>query len=146
LNGYSIHVIYAHTNFRYDVGVFGIEQPTFLSGNKNYKATSNGIGIKVNYLFKPMSGFYTGLDITTGKTEILSKTNGDSDTNHDVAIGTHAGYRFFLFRKKEGFFKRIYLTPWLGISYDYFYDKAKFKDYKEQDISYFATVHIGYRF
>jgi hypothetical protein len=146
LNGYSFHAIYNHNHFRFDTGIFGLEQPDALSGNKNYKAMSSGLGLKVNYLFRAGNSFYAGADIGLGKTKITADATGASDTNHDVNAGVHVGYRVFVFGKKESFLKGFYLTPWVGISYNHFYDKAKFEDYKEDKIGYFATFHVGYRF
>jgi hypothetical protein len=146
LKGYSFHFIYTHNHIRYDAGIFGLEQPKSLSGNKKFKAVSKGVGFKVNYQFKPLNSFYTGVDVGIGKTKVTSNITGDSDTNNDINIGIHVGYKVFPFAKKHNFLKGLYLTPWVGVSYNYFYNTVKFFDYKENPVGYFATVHLGYRF
>jgi hypothetical protein len=146
LKGYSFHLIYTHRHLRYDVGIFGLEQPKSLRTVKNYKAVSNGAGFKINYQFKPLNSFYTGIDVGIGKTKLTSNITGDSDTNNDINIGIHGGYKVFLFSKTHNFLNGIYITPWAGVSYNYFYTIVKFVDYKENPVGYFATLHVGYRF
>jgi len=146
LKGYSIHGIYNYKHLRFDLGYYGIETPGKLTGNENYNIKSTGFGIKANYLIKKVNGFYTGIDL--GYCESIATENESklNDTGHNISLGTHIGYRIFLFPLQKNVLNGLYLTPWAGISYNHVYDKIKFENYKDSKFGYFATFHIGYRF
>jgi hypothetical protein len=65
-----------------------------------------------------------------------------------VGIGVDAGYRFFFWKDQNGSPAGLYLMPWVSIGYDVYQEKINIieKDYKQQPVSLFPTVHIGYRF
>jgi hypothetical protein len=50
LNGYSVHGIYVFNKTRFDIGVFGIEQPEGFDGNDGFKVKIQGVGAKINCL------------------------------------------------------------------------------------------------
>lgn len=146
LNGYSVHGIYNHNHFRFDLGYYGIETPGKLTGNEKYNIRSTGFGIKANYMIKKVNGFYAGVDLGYGETLATENETKLKDTGHTLSIGTHVGYRIFIFPHHRNALNGLYLTPWAGISYNHVYDKIKFTNYKDSKLGYFATFHIGYRF
>jgi hypothetical protein len=146
LKGYSVHGVYNLNHFRFDLGVFAIETPGSLIGNKGYEIRSSGYGLKVNYMFDKVNGLYAGLDFGYGEVKATNSESSAADTGHNVSLGAHLGYRIFLFPKSENALQGIYLTPWAGVGYNHFYDEIKFNDYKDNRLGYFATFHIGYRF
>lgn len=145
LKGYSFHRIQVVNRFRFDAGIFGIEQPSTITGNKGYTTMTRGFGLKVNYLFSGVRGLYAGLDCGYAANNVKEIEGGKMDKGHNLSFGAHAGYRVFLFPDKKNYLSGLYVTPWAGISYNYIYDKVKFAGYKESNMGFFATLHIGYR-
>lgn len=146
MKGYSVHGIYNHKHIRFDLGVFGIEQPGSITGNRDFEVMTRGFGLKVNYLVKSSKGLYAGLDAGYAANDVTLKMNLQNDKGHNLSLGAHAGYRFFIFPQNNRFLSGLYITPWAGISYNYIYDNVKLSGYKEGNIGYFVTLHIGYRF
>lgn len=146
LNGYSIHGIYNLEHYRIDLGVYGIEQPSSIVGNKDFKVKTTGFGLKFNYLIKKVNGFYVGIDAGYAANDIENKETKQKDISHNISIGAHLGYRLFLFPKSKSSINGIYLSPWAGAGYYFIYDKVKLSDYEERSLSYFFTLHLGYRF
>ena len=146
LHGYSVHGIYNHKHLRFDAGIFGIEQPAAITGKKDFKVITRGFGLKVNYMIKKVNGMYAGLDLGYAANEVTFKESDRTDTGHNLSLGAHAGYRFFMFPQKANALGGIYLTPWAGISYNHVYDAVKLDNYKERALGFFATFHLGYRF
>lgn len=146
MKGYSVHGIYNHNHFRYDLGVYGIETPGKLTGNKDYQIRNTGFGLKANYMIGKVNGLYAGIDAGYGQTKATQNESKLSDLGHNISIGTHVGYRLFLFPNSRGPVSGIYLTPWAGISYNHTYDKIQLPGYKDSKLGYFATFHVGYRF
>ncbi|MBS1636143.1 MAG: hypothetical protein JST26_09520 [Bacteroidetes bacterium] len=146
LKGYSVHGIYNHNHFRFDLGFYGIETPGELTGNKGFTVRNSGFGLKANYMFRKVNGFYGGVDLGYGKTIATETESNLKDTGHNISVGTHIGYRFFLFPRQHNALHGLYLTPWAGISYNYAHDAITLGNYKESSLGYFATFHVGYRF
>lgn len=146
LNGYSVHGVYNHNHLRFDAGIFGIEQPASLTGKKDFKVMTRGFGLKVNYLIKKVNGAYAGVDFGYATNEVTLKEDGQKDTGHNLSVGAHLGYRFFLFPRQKNLLQGFYLTPWAGISYNHVYDKVNLRNYEEGNLGFFATFHLGYRF
>jgi hypothetical protein len=146
LKGYSVHGIYNHNHLRFDLGYFGIEIPGEWIGNENYTIRNTGFGLKINYMLKKVNGLYSGIDFGYGETTATENESKLQDKGHNLSLGTHLGYRIFLFPNQKNALNGLYLTPWAGISYNHVYDKIKFENYKNSKLGYFATFHIGYRF
>ncbi len=146
LNGYSVHGVYNHDHLRFDLGVFGIEQPASLTGKKDFKVMTRGYGLKVNYLIKRVNGAYAGIDFGYAANEVTARETAEKDTGHNLSAGAHLGYRFFLFPRQKNMLNGFYLTPWAGISYNHVYDKVRLNNYEEGNLGFFATFHLGYRF
>ncbi len=146
MKGYSVHGVYNMQRLRFDLGVFGIEQPGSITGNKNFNVMTRGFGLKVNYLITGVKGLYAGADLGYAANDVSIKESTVKDMGHNLSAGVHAGYRFFLFPHNKSFLSGLYITPWAGVSYNHVYDKVKLAGYKEGNTGYFATLHIGYRF
>lgn len=149
LKGYSVHGVYHSAGrWSYDLGIFGIEEPEFYSDNKDFKIKHNGAGIKVHYHLHGIDtkGFYVGLGSSYSKTEATEKESKIKNSGSALDLGMHGGYRFFMFKNNNG--KGLYLTPWISLDYHLYQDKIKFEkvDFKQNSLSVFPTVHVGYRF
>lgn len=148
LKGYSAHGIYQANHFRYDLGVFGIEQPESYHGNKGYSLMSRGVGAKVTYLIKGIPGFYTGLGSGLAFHEAKNTTSLEKAHGTSASIGIILGYRLFFKNVKSPDLKGLYLTPWASFDYNYHFKKIAFEnyDFNMKTFSIFPTIHIGYRF
>lgn len=148
LKGYSVHVIYQVNKFSFDAGIFGIQPPEGFTGNKGFLEKMNGAGIKAHYHFSGIKGWFTGLSAGYSSMDIKHKASGSSDTGKSVGIGADAGYRFFFWKDQNGRPTGLYLMPWVSIGYDVYQEKINIieKEYKQQPVSFFPTIHIGYRF
>lgn len=146
MKGYSVHLVQNLRRFRIDAGVFGIEQPAAITGNKGFSTMTRGFGVKLNYLLQGVRGFYTGVDAGYAANSVREIATGAADKGHNLSFGAHAGYRWFLFAQHKNMLSGLYITPWAGMSYNYVYDAVSLRSYKEGNIGYFATVHIGFRF
>jgi hypothetical protein len=146
LKGYSFHAIYNHNHFRYDAGFFGLENPAIFTGNTGFTTKTTGFGVKADYMFKRTNGVYAGLDAGYLSNGITEKETGKSNASKSIVVGTHIGYRLFLFPGKSNALSGLYLSPWTSLGYNYTYEKSGFNTYKEKPVAVFATVHVGYRF
>ena len=148
LNGYSVHGIYQTGRMRFDAGVYGVEVPESFQSSKGFKLKNQGLGVKVNYLLQGIQGFYAGIGLGYSKLEATRRESGEKAEGNSIGAGVDIGYRLFLAKEKEGTRKGLYLTPWLGINYNFYPDKIKFTDreYKQKPFELFPTVHLGYRF
>lgn len=145
MKGYSVHGIYNHHRLRFDLGVFGIEQPGNITGNTNFTTMTRGFGLKTNYLITGVKGLYAGIDAGYAANNVTQKESEINDVGHNLSFGAHMGYRIFPFSKTGNTLSHFYITPWAGISYNQVYDAVNLSGYKEGNIGYFATFHIGYR-
>ena len=148
LKGYSAHGIYQHNHYRYDLGVFGIEQPESYHGNKGYSLMSLGFGTKVTYLIKGIPGFYTGLGSGIAFHEAQNTTTNEKADGASASIGVILGYRLFFKNVKSPDLKGFYITPWASFDYNYHFRKIDFAnyDFEMKTFSIFPTIHLGYRF
>lgn len=148
MNGHSVHAIYQYGRFRFDAGSYGIEVPEGFQQNDGFKLKNEGFGVKANYLLQGVNGFYSGLGIGYSDLEATDKQTGERRTGNSIGIGVDLGYRLFFKKEKDGDRNGLYLTPWVGINYNFFPDQIKFtsKEYKQEPLEFFPTVHIGYRF
>lgn len=149
LNGYSVHGVYQPVGrLSFDAGIFGIEEPAFYSDNKDFKTMHRGVGVKIHYHINGFTtkGLYVGLGSGYSTTEATHKESKAKVKGHRLDAGIHAGYRFFMFKNNNG--KGLYLTPWVSLDYQLYQDKIHFEQaaYKQNNLSVFPTVHIGYRF
>lgn len=148
LKGYSLHGIYQVNHFRYDLGVFGIQQPESYHGNKGYSLMSRGFGAKASYLIKGIPGFYTGLSTGMAFHESQNTTSLEKTHGRSASIGIILGYRLFFKNSKSPDLKGLYITPWASFDYNYHFNKMAFGGYnfRMKTFSIFPTIHIGYRF
>ena len=148
LKGYSIHGVYQPIGkWSFDAGIFGIEEPEFYLDNNRFTVSHKGFGAKVHYhLRENTKGFYVGLGSDYARTKAVLKENKAAASGDAWNAGFHAGYRFFMFKNNGG--KGLYLTPWVSLNYQLLSDKLNFEqaDFKQNKLSVFPTVHVGYRF
>jgi hypothetical protein len=148
LDGHSLHVIYHTGRWRFDAGSYGIKVPEGLQANKGYRLRNEGFGVKANYLLQGLNGFYTGIGIGYSDLEATFKETGEKKKGNSIGAGVNVGYRVFINKEKEGNRKGLYLTPWVGINYNFYPKEIEFsnREYKQEAVEFFPTVHIGYRF
>ncbi|HYK76801.1 MAG TPA: hypothetical protein VEV16_07480 [Daejeonella sp.] len=148
LNGYSIHGIYQIKRIRLDAGVYGIQVPEGFQSNKGYKLRNEGFGLKAQYLFNGINGFYAGVDAGYGKLRANLQETNEQASGTSISTGVNVGYKLFLQKDKQGNPNGFYLNPWMGLSYNFYPNEVKFanRNYKNDHLGFFPTVHVGYRF
>ncbi|MVT09098.1 hypothetical protein [Chitinophaga tropicalis] len=147
LKGYSVHLGYQKNSFRYDVGIFGIEVPKFLSENDDFKEYSRGFGLKVDYTGKEARGWFIGAQSDYTFERATYKKNGHKEKGTTLSAGIRGGYRImFSGKNRDG--KGFYITPWIGIDKVFQIDEIVFEEhsYENQSFRIFPTVHLGWRF
>lgn len=148
LKGYSLHGIYQVNHLRYDLGIFGIEQPESYHGNDGYSLMSRGFGAKATYLLKGIPGFYTGLGAGLAFHTAKNDASLDKAKGTSASLGVIIGYRLFFKNVKSPDLRGLYVTPWVSFDYNHPLKKIAFDNYnfKMKNFSIFPTIHIGYRF
>jgi len=151
LKGYSAHLGYQTGHFRWDVGVYGVEVPSFFSGYDNFDIRSNGAGIKLDYLFQKRKGLLVGIESNISRERVSPKSNDDKDLTKrftNVSLGMRVGYRWMLGSKKNDY-KGLYIFPWvsfLSVNLNPQSAIIQGEEYKQKTFSIFPTVHFGYSF
>jgi len=154
LHGYSVHLGYQSGHLRWDLGAYGAEEPSFFSGYDNFKIRSNGVGIKMDYLFHKRKGLLLGIESDISKEKVSSKSNDasvegiDSKTFTNVSVAMRVGYRIML-GKKDNDYRGFYIFPWVSfLSFNLNPQSAIIKgsSYEQKTLSFFPTVHVGYSF
>lgn len=148
LKGYSLHGIYVHNRIRTDLGVFGIVQPQEYSGNKGFEVKTKGVGLKVNYLLNQKQTWFSGIGLGYSNNNIRLLKAIETQSEKIVSVGFHLGYRWFMFKNTGNTFKNLYLAPWFSIDYNRPLNRVYFENqnYKQRAVSFFPTLHIGYKF
>lgn len=140
MKGYSLHAGNYFSLTKADIGVFGLEIPQSVHGNKDFTVTMTGFGAKFHYTGGTEGGWFAGLG--GGYTKKTYSVSGGSTSKNSFSLGIEVGYRYQF--KDTG----LYLQPWLGIDHA-FSDKKLIvngKIFEESEISFFPTVHIGWKF
>jgi len=147
LKGYSLHIGYQKNKFRYDVGIFGVETPKWISSNKDFKERSNGFGLKMDYVGAKTKGWFVGLETDYSLINTTYESNGHKESGEELGLGIRSGYRF-LFGKSKNNNKGFYLVPWIGFDKIFNTSKPNFTEatYKLETFRIFPTVHFGWRF
>lgn len=147
LKGFSVHLGYQKNVIRYDAGVFGLDEPSSFSVNKDFKVRLKGFGIKAIYMGNKPGGWFAGIGTDYGFVNATHKLTGDQKKGNTIGIGINGGYRVLVGKTaKTG--SGLYFSPWLGVDKVFFVKKPVFTSttYKEQNIRFFPTVHVGWRF
>lgn len=154
LHGYSAHVGYQSGHFRWDAGVYGIQEPSSFSGYDEFDIRSNGGGIKMDYLFQKRKGLLLGIESNISRERVSPKSN-DSNPDNDltkrftnVSLSMRVGYRWMLGSKSNSY-KGLYIFPWVSfLSFNLNPQSASIqgKEYRQKTLSFFPTVHFGYSF
>jgi hypothetical protein len=147
LKGYSFHAGYQKGILRYDVGVFGIEEPKAFSKNEDFKVQSKGFGVKVDYVGDRAHGWFLGAEADYGFITATYKANSQRERGNTFGVGLRTGYRL-MFGNSSNSSKGFYITPWIGVDKIFNTSKVNFKeaDYKHESFRFFPTVHLGWRF
>lgn len=137
LDGNSIHVGIGYDRWRFDLGNFALDVPSF-AHDAGFDVSFDGYGAKLQ-LFPWEHGAFVGVD--TSVTRVAIERDGMIAHETELQVGVHAGYRIDI---AHGF----YATPWLGVGYlfgahDVVLAGATFH---ANPISVFPAVHLGYRF
>jgi hypothetical protein len=132
---------------RFDIGVFGINQPNFALENRLFSVFSSGAGIKADYLLSKNKGLFFGLQSDYATDKIGLKTSEDRISVSGLTLGLRTGYRFML-SSKENQYKRLYLVPWVALihSFNPADITSSGQNYIQANWSVFPTIHLGYRF
>ncbi len=147
LNGFSVHLGYQKNGIRYDAGIFGLDEPSSFSVNKDFKVKLKGFGFKAIYLGNKPGGWFAGIGTDYGFVNAAHKVSGEQRKGNTLGIGINGGYRILVGKAaKTG--SGFYISPWLGIDKVFLVNKPAFTTaaYKEQNIRFFPTVHLGWRF
>lgn len=148
LSGFSFHTIYVKNKIRTDVGVFGILQPEGFGGNEGFRVKTKGTGLKINYLLDKKKTWFAGLGFGYSNNNIEFIETKESQIQNSLGVGIHSGYRWFMFNKSEKAYKNFYLAPWASIDYNFSLNEVEFesRSYTQKPVTFFPTVHVGYKF
>jgi hypothetical protein len=142
LNGFSIHAGFNTQNIRYDIGVFGIEVPKVIHGNKGFDNYMRGAGAKADYYFRGTeSGLFTGFGIDLTNSRVHLEETGTETSVVQFAAGLNFGY-------KVSITNHLFIKPWFGLSYLFNADDIVIdgRTFEQASIRPFPTVHIGWIF
>lgn len=142
LNGYSLHGGVEMDEFRFQIGVFGLDIPEMASNNANYKIRQTGYGFKIDYFGERSDGAFIGIEY--GATEAAYKLASANFTENRPAnlAGIRVGYKYI---NDYGF----YVMPWVGIDKnlsDITPVNPTGERYNVSEYLIFPTVHIGVQF
>ena len=148
LGGASGHIALAYKNKRMQFGLAQLQLPVSFQSNKDLVESFKSISLKYDYFFSESSqkGYFLG-----GTFDYLFLTYTDIEDNvfkkQTPNIGLRTGYKFSPFNKNSKL-NNLYLTPWVGFSY-----QANSSDFELNDANYvmkafnvFPTVHLGWAF
>lgn len=140
--GYSVHVSkeLGQTGLVLDLGVFAMDVPDDVEANKDFDTKFDGYGFKLNYTGDQPDGFFAGISGGINNLYATEKVSHEEQQESVGSVGVQAGYRF----GNEGF----YIQPWIGINYllnDVTF-KINNKEYNQERVQFFPTVHLGYQF
>lgn len=140
MKGYSLHTGYVFNGMKIDAGVFGLEVPQAVHGNKDFTVKMGGFGAKWHYLGSSTAGWFAGFG--AGYTKTTYSVTGGSTSKNRFSFGVEGGYRFEF--ENTG----LYIMPWLGIDHAFGDSKTTVngKIFEEGTVSFFPTVHIGWAF
>jgi|GEM_PF-1069828 len=141
-NGFSVHGGLRFGRFRFDLGAFGADVPGFFLTAEGFDVRMTGFGTKLDYrFFGQGSSPFVGVEFARVKKEIMHRASRAREAFFQHTVGIRVGYQIALYRG-------LYLVPWLGIGFpierrDVRLGGAELP--KEGVISFFPTIHIGYR-
>lgn len=142
LDGYSLHAGIGYKHLRVDLGVYAMKLPGFVHGNDDFDIAFDGYGTKIQlFPFAEQRGAFIGVD--GGVTRVHAHVKGTDLEKRETQIGAgvDAGYRIVL---PAGF----YVTPWIGVGYAFNSHDISVggKTFKNNPVTLFPAVHLGYRF
>lgn len=140
MKGYSLHTGYFFSSTKLDVGMFGLEIPQSVHGNNDFTITMGGFGTKFHFTGGTDGGWFAG--IGGGYTKTTYSALGGSTSRNRFSLGVEGGYRYQF--ENMG----LYIQPWLGIDHTFSDKKTTVngKVFEEDEVSFFPTIHIGWKF
>ncbi len=142
LAGHSLHVGLGWDHVRLDLGAFALDVPSFFHGNDGFSSSFTGYGAKLQWFpFARQHGLFLG--VSAGAADRLVELDGSHAALRETrfSAGVAVGGRIPL---GAGF----YVTPWIGVDYAFGAGDITLegKTYEQGPVSFFPTVHLGYRF
>jgi hypothetical protein len=140
--GFSVHAGYEHRKFRYDVGVFGLEEPEAIHKQENFRHKGIGAGIKADYLFKSYEGVFAGLSLSSALHTYTYLPDNTDVERFGLSCSIRTGYRFVIGQ-------HFTIVPWGDIGYVLNQEdpvNVNNETFPTDRVKYFLTVHFGWKF
>ena len=140
MGGYSLHLAHGLGSTRLDIGVFGLDVPESIHGNRGWTQAFDGVGLKWDYVGTDPFGLFVGLDGGYMRNRYSRRGEAGSELRDVTGLGVRAGYRF---RLTDSF----YVVPWVSVSrlfgaHDVHMGQGAFST---RTLQVFPTVHVGWR-
>ncbi|WP_394183757.1 hypothetical protein [Marinomonas posidonica] len=141
LSGHSVHFGFGQQNYRFDIGLFGLEMPEAFHGDENYDVKFEGFGVKLDYLFGNYAGWFVGVEANSSNVTYTRTSTKETATRTQISLGPRIGYRIM-------YTQNITITPWLGIDLNLEHDDVILdgERFESDAVSFFPAVHLGWRF
>jgi hypothetical protein len=151
LGGVSGHIAYVFKNERIQIGYAQLTVPTAIQSNDGLTESFVAFpSIKWDYFFgrdDASRGFFAGPTIDYLFTKYQKDTEEVKASK--LNLGIRGGYKINLFKRKK-YLSGLYLTPWLGLSYNALTQNSDIelgdKIYSTKPLTVFPTFHLGWSF
>ena len=147
--GVSGHIAYTFKNHRIQLGYAQVTIPEAYQSNKEFSESFKGFPlIKWDIFFgkeDASHGFFAGP--TMNYVFTTYETDTDKTKVEGLNLGLRGGYKFDLFKNNKTL-NGLYITPWVGLSYDLKSSDIEL-DNKVHSIKpwgIFPTFHLGWAF
>ncbi len=141
-SGFSVHAGWRIEHFRFDVGAFGAELPSFVVSSDAFSSRFAGFGVKCDYhLNDSVGGAFFGVAASRVTNTVVHEATALSDVRTLHEVSARVGYEFDL---AWG----LYVVPWVSVgtflgAKDVTIDGDTLE--AQGPISVFPTLHLGYR-
>lgn len=140
--GYSVHVGIGTGHFRFDLGAFALDLPTWAHGGDGFSVGFDGFGVKAHaFLDGSGAGGFVGLSAGLVHTLVARDGTGLAQRDTHFSAGVELGW---LFRVAGGF----YVKPWVGVGWDFGAEDVTLADQtlEARPLQVFPTLHLGWAF
>jgi hypothetical protein len=140
--GFSVHAGYQVERIRYDLGIFGLEEPEALHKQENFRHRGIGAGVKADYLFKSYEGVFVGISISSALHTYTYLPSNTDTQRFGLTSSIRTGYRFMIGR-------HFTIVPWGDVGYSLNNpDPVTVNDetFATDRFKYFLTIHLGWKF